>query len=213
MTRTRFLPGLSAALAITLAACGGDTTGTGDPLTQAEAEELAAALAEGGFVGFGAQPAAPMGAPGAEAATITVTLNESYPCNDDGGTGTVSIAGTMSADVNETTGAGSFTFNYTLTPNGCQVTTASSLVFTLDGDPNFKVDGDFDWTETSAHGTLHYKGNFAWTSSDGREGTCGVDLTSNYTFNFSGTGTSSASAAVSGSICGVSVDRTVTYTE
>lgn len=210
MSRKRNVFGLSAALALGLAACGGDTTGTGDPLTQAEAEELAASLAEGGFVGF-AQPAAPMGAPGAEAATITITLDDSYPCNEAGGTGTAAIQGTMSADVNEQTGLGSFSFNYTLTPNGCTIATTGDKVFTLDGDPNLKVDGDFDWSETSAHGTLHYKGGFAWESSDGRSGTCGVDLTSNYEFTFSGTGASSASATLSGSVCGVEVNRTVTY--
>ena len=212
MSSKRFLSGLSAALAIGLAACGGDTTGTGDPLTESEAADLAAALAEGGFVGFGAQGAAPMGAPGAEAATITVTLNETHPCNDAGGTGTVTIAGTQSADVNQTTGAGSFTFNYTLTPHGCTIETSGDKVFTIDGDPNLKVGGEFDFTETSASGTLNYEGKFAWDASDGRAGACGVDLTSNYEFTFSGTGASSASVTVSGSVCGVSVNRTVTYT-
>jgi hypothetical protein len=208
MSWKRFLSGLSAALAVSLAACGGDTTGTGDPLSEAEATELAEALVEGGFVGF-AQQAAPMGAPGAEAATITVTLNETYPCNDAGGTGTVTMAGSVSVNVNEETGVGAFEFNYTMAPHGCTVPTSGVLVFTVDGDPNIRITGDFDWTETSASGSLNYGGGFAWDASDGRSGTCGVDLTANYNFTWSST-SSSGSATMSGSVCGVTVNRTLT---
>lgn len=211
MPRTRSLFGLSAALAFGLTACGGDTTGTGDQLTEAEAAELAEAIAEGGFVGFGGTGSPAMGAPRQNLANVTVTLNDTYPCDEDGGTGTVSVAGSVTANVNDNTGAGTFSFNYTIVPHGCQVTTSSGKVFTLDGDPNLKVTGDFTWSETNAQGTLNYDGNFAWQASDGRSGTCGVDLTSNYDFTFSGTGASSASATISGSVCGVSVSRTFTY--
>lgn len=211
MSRSRVLSGLTVALALGLAACGGDTTSSGDPLSEAEAAELAEAIAEGGFAGFGTFGAPAMRAPGETAANVTITLNDTYPCNDEGGTGTVTIAGSMSVNVNDQTGAGTFGFDYTLTPHGCQVITASDLVFTLDGDPNLQVDGEFSFSETGAEGTLNYNGGFAWEASDGRAGSCGVDLTANYDFNFSTTGTSSASATLTGTVCGVTVNRTFSY--
>lgn len=209
MSRIRVMSGLFAAAAVGLAACGGDTTSTGDPLTEAEAAELASSLVEGGFVGFGGA-AAPARAPGEALANVTVTLNDTYPCDEDGGTGTgtVTVAGSMTINVNDQTGAGTFGFNYTVAPHGCQVTTTGGKVFTLDGDPNIKVTGDFTWSETSAEGTLNYNGKFAWESSDGRSGACGVDLDATYDFAFSGTG-SSGSATLTGTVCGVSVNRTV----
>ncbi|MBI2071872.1 MAG: hypothetical protein HYT81_02340 [Gemmatimonadetes bacterium] len=202
------LSGLSVALALGLAACGGDFTSSGDSLTESEAAELAEELAEGGFVGFGGQAAAPMGAPGEAAARVTIILSDTYPCDEGGGTGTVAVAGSMTADINETTGTGTFEFNYTIAPHGCQVTTSGGKVFTLDGDPNLGVAGNFTWSQTSAEGTLTYDGRFKWEASDGRAGACGVDLTANYDFNFSSTG-SSGSATVSGTVCGVTVNRTV----
>src|SRR5574341_79457 len=211
MSRVRFLSGLSAALALGLAACGGDTTSTGDPLTEAEAAELAEALGES-FVGFGTYGgAAAMGAPGEAAATITITLNETQPCEPQA-SATVTVVGSMTVNVNEQTGAGTFGFNYTLAPHGCQVTTSGGKVFTLNGDPNIQVAGDFNWTQTttqtSAEGQLTYDGQFTWEASDGRAGACGVDLTANYDFNFSSTG-SSGSATLTGSVCGVTVNRTI----
>lgn len=204
MLSMRALSGLAAALALGLAACG-DFTSSGDPLSESEAAELAEEIVEGGFVGFGAQGAAPMGAPGETAARVTVTLNESAPC--DGG-GTVGVNGSMTADVNQTTGAGTFEFNYAIAPSGCQVTTSGGKTFTLTGDPNITVQGNFNWTETHAEGSLTYDGKFKWTSSDGRSGACGVNLEASYEFNWGTTG-SSGSASLSGSVCGVTVNRTV----
>ena len=205
MSRMRSLSGLAAALALGLAACG-DFTSSGDPLSESEAAALAEALAEGGFAGFGAQGAAPMGAPSEAAARVTVTLNDTAPCDDAGGT--VAVAGSMTVDINQTTNVGTFEFNYTIAPHGCQVTTEGGKVFTLDGDPNLTVTGNFDWSETSADGSLTYDGKFKWEASDGRAGACGVNLTATYDFNFGTTG-SSGSATLNGTVCGVTVNRTV----
>jgi hypothetical protein len=146
----------------------------------------------------------------APATNVTITLNDSSPC--DGG-GTVTINGTMSVSANDAGTSGTMSFNYTVAPSGCQVTTSGGKTFTITGDPNMKADGDFTFTEgetsSSFEGSLNYNGKFSWTSSDGRAGSCGVDLTSNYNFSF-GTSGSSGSATLSGSVCGVSVNRTVT---
>lgn len=208
MSRVRILFGLSAALAFGLAACS-DFTSSGDPLSETEAAELAEALVAEGFAGFGSFGAAPMGAPGESAERVTITLDDTAPCE---GGGTVTLKGSMTADFNQTTGAGTFEFNYTVAPSGCEVATSGGKVFTITGDPNIKATGDFSWSETSTgssfEGSLTYEGKFKWESSDGRAGACGVDLKANYDFNISGTG-SSGSATLSGSVCGVTVNRTV----
>ncbi len=213
MSRVRLLSGLCAVAALGLTGCGGNFTASGDPLSDSEAADLASALAEGGFAGFGTfGAAAPSRAPREAATSITVAIDEAPPC--DGG-GTTAIKGSMTADVNQAGTGGTFKFNYTVAPNGCKVTTSGGKTFTLTGDPNLKVQGDFTFSDTgtasSFQGSLTYDGKFNWTSSDGRAGACGVDLTANYNFSFNTSG-SSGSATLTGTVCGVTVNRQVTVT-
>jgi hypothetical protein len=209
----RVLFGLAPVLALGLAACGSGFTSSGDPLTESEAADLAQGLANGGFAGFGSF-AAPAGAPGAAATNVTISLNNSAPC--DGG-GTVAFNGSMTANVNQAATSGTFGFNYTVVPTACQITTSNSKTFTLTGDPNLKAQGDFTFTAGSStetfQGSLSYNGKFDWTSSDARAGVCGVDLAANYDFSFSTTGGApTGTATLSGTVCGVTVNRSVSVT-
>lgn len=209
----RVLFGLAPVLALGLAACGGGFTSSGDALTESEAADLAEALAQGGFAGFaGIGAAAPSRAPGVAATTITQTLSETVPCE---GGGNVSINGSVTGNINQTGSGGTISFNYTAAPSGCAVSTSGGKTFTISGDPNIKAQGDFTFsisgTSETFQGSLNYDGKFSWTSSDGRAGACGVDLTANYDFSFSGTGTT-GTAALTGTVCGVSVNRSVSVT-
>jgi len=209
MSRVRMLAGLSAGLALGLAACS-DFTSSGDVLTDAEAAEMAEALVEGTFAGFGNFEAAPSGAPGQTDARITDTFSHSAPCE---GGGTVALNGSLAYNVNQADSSVTIEFDYTVAPSGCQVTSAGGTTFTLTGDPNLRVNGDFSFDASATGGTfegsLNYGGKFTWEASDGRAGACGVDLTANYEFTW-GTTTTSGSASVTGSVCGVTVSRTVT---
>ncbi len=196
---------LAPVLALGLAACGGGFTASGDVPSADEVNDLAQALAQGGFAGFGSVAGAPSRAP---AVSGTSTIDYTGPCN---GGGTVKLAGSMTANVNQTTNSGTIDFNYTFAPSGCQVTTAGGKTFTITSDPNLKVDGNFSFssgTTSTFQGSLGYNGKFNWTSSDGRAGACGVDLTANYDFSFSST-SSTGSATLSGTVCGVTVTKTV----
>lgn len=209
MSRVRVLSGLSAAVAIGLTACS-DFTSSGDPLSEGEATELAEVLVGQGFAGFsGFGAAAPMGAPANTDAKVTISIDDSGPCE---GGGTVALAGSMTVEANDAGTSGTLTFNYTVAPAGCEVTTTGGQVFTLTGDPNIKATGDFTFSGTDTggafEGSLNYDGKFAWESSDGRSGACGVNLKAEYNFSFSGTG-SSGSATLTGSVCGVTVNRTI----
>lgn len=193
---------------VALAACGSDFTSSGDPLTEAEAGELAEVLVEQGFVGFAGS--GPQQAPGAEAAAVpfTFTINESGSC--DGG-GTVSISGSASGNIDENNGTGNLSYDYTVTPNGCQVTTESQRVFTITGDPNIKVSGDLELTETLFDFTFGYDGKFQWTEGT-RSGACGVDVTATIEMTFSGTTGEliSVTASMQGTVCGYTVNRSLT---
>jgi hypothetical protein len=197
---------------VALSACK-DFTASGDPLTSTEANELAEELMGQGFPGLGGIGAAPPAAPSAEAAPaapaerITITINDSNPCE---GGGTVALAGTLTADVNQQAQTGKLEYRFTLTPAACVFTTRSNKTFTITGDPNLKSEGNLDWTSTGFQGTFTYKGKFQWTASDGRAGACGVDLEANINVMTGTSGT--ASASLKGSVCGATVDQNVSLT-
>lgn len=188
-----------------MAACG-DAGSTGDPLSDAEVQELAAELVAASFTSGSFSRSGPLRAPAVE---ITLTINETNACE---GGGTVTVNGTFKASVNDQTGSGTFTLDYTSTPNGCVINTSSGKVFTVTGDPNIKVNGTFDVTQTTSGGTvkgdLTHNGKFKWTSNDGRAGGCGIALKVTYNFTTSDTSTS-GSATMSGTACGTSINRTV----
>lgn len=207
----RVLSALAPVLALGLAACGGGFTASGDPLVESEVQDLAAALAEGGFAGFGGFAGAPSRAPSMADANVTVALNDTIPCE---GNGNVVVAGHLSVSGNQTGTSGTFGFDYTVAHHGCQITTTNGKTFTINGDPNLKAQGDFTFTSgtntETFQGSLSYDGKFNWTSSDGRAGACGVDLAANYDFTFSTTTT--GTATLTGSVCGVSVNRSLSVT-
>jgi hypothetical protein len=199
----RLLPLLALA---TLAVACKDSTSSGDPLTQLEAEQLAAVLVEEGFVGFEA-PSAASGA-GAAVIPITITINDVGPC--DGG-GTVALSGTLTADIDPVSESGTLSYNYTMTPNSCEVTTESQQVFWVSGDPNLSVTGTFGWAATGFDGTLTYDGGFSFVADDGREGACAFDIDAAYDVTLDpNTGeATAASASMSGSVCGFTIDRSI----
>jgi len=210
MSRMRFLSGLSAALALGLAACS-DFTFSGDPLDSTDATELAEVLVGEGFAGFSEVAAAPMGSAGATGeagARITEKRSIAFTGNCEGG-GTVVLAGSISVDLDSDTGVGTIGFDYTIAPAGCIVTTESRKTFTITGDPNLKVSGDFTGSQTGFDGELTYDGKFTWKEST-REGACGVNVKVTFDFNLSGGTLTTGSASMSGEVCGVSITRDIT---
>ena len=203
--------GLAPVLVLGLVACGGGFTSSGDPLSGTEANDLAAALVEGGAAGLGGfGAAAPSRAPGAVATTISQAIHDTIPCTG----GDLALDGNASVTGSQGSSTITVGFDYTVAHHGCQLP-AGGKTFTINGDPNIKAQGDFTLTSgttsSSFNGSLSYGGKFDWTSSDSRAGVCGVDLTANYDFTFGGT-TTTGSATLTGSVCGVSVNRQITVT-
>lgn len=199
-----------AAAAVIAAGCG-DALSTGDPLSEADAEELAAAMIEQGTADFGGgefyrtNPDLPPGLSLAPQVEVIREINQTNSCE---GSGSVALAGKFTAS-SEDGSAGTISFDYTVTPANCRFTTESEKQYTVSGDPNLKVSGSFDFNQTSIKGALNYDGRFAWESAEGMAGSCKFDISAEYTFT-TGDTSFNGTVVVSGSVCGHTVNRTET---
>ena len=196
--------GAVACAAVVAMGCGNGTGPTGDLLSDAEVEALAGALmgtalGEGlGDLG-GAQSQHSEHVVNAEPVTFNFSINETGSC--PGGSGTVQITGSLSGTIDDQTGEGTLALDFTQTMNACVFETAAGL-FTVSGDPNIRMSGDMSWNAEGPTGesTFGYKGGFAWSDSEGRSGTCGIDVSIAW---------SATSASFSGKICGNSYSGSV----
>ena len=195
---------LAAGLALAVAACGDDPTGTnsGDQLTTLEVQALFRALGSSfdsiGVTGANAQrvSATQMIASGASAAVpIDESFNITVPCES----GNIQVVGSMTGNIDEQTFASTITMEFTWSLNGCLVPTETTT-FTVDGDPeiNFSAELTFSETEFGMSGTE--TGGFSFTSSDDRTGSCAVDVTFSTSLNMS---TGADTTTITGTICGL----------
>lgn len=184
-----------------IAACGDGPTNSGDTLTQQQAEELAGVVIEYGFAGFGGVANAAQG--GGAMQSISYDVDDSGPCPDGG---TVALKGSINIDVSANQTDATLGYDYTITHNSCKATGENGTVFTLSGDPNVKATGTMNFhQDTGIDGSLNYDGGVSWMA-EGMSGTCAMDLSANFDFSAAGTG----SATVSGNVCGISINRSVT---
>lgn len=201
---------LTLASAAVIAAGCSDAASSGDPLSQADTEELAAAIIEQGTADFSGafhrtNPDLPPGLSLAPQVEITRTISQTNSCE---GSGTVALAGKFTASSDDGT-TGTIAFDYTVTPANCRFTTESAKQYTVSGDPNLKVSGGFDFTQTSIEGALNYDGKFKWESADGMAGACKFDISAEYDFS-TGDTSFNGTVVVTGSVCGHTINRTET---
>lgn len=193
--------GLVVGITFVLAACGGDPTGTnsGDPLTNTEAlaifEALGATFGSISVGGAPPQPGSTTGAAPAAAGPIDESFEISVPCES----GTIQMSGSMSGTVDEQTLATNLTMDITWVPNACAITTGTTT-FTISGDPEIRFQGDWALADNlfSLSGTE--TGGFSFTSSDGRVGSCAIDIAFSSSVNLS---TTTEESTISGTICGL----------
>jgi hypothetical protein len=212
MRRSFRISPVVAALALAAAACGdGPTQTTGDPLAEAEVQELAAEIFAdlGGFFtgNFAARETAilPAGLSLSSMAPVPVslTIDESGPC---GGDGTASVNGSIEGTVDDETGAGNLELDITQSFSNC-VIAGSAHTYTISGEPNIRLTGTFESDgESSLSMSFTLEGGFAFSVEDGRAGTCGIDVTAEMTVN----GTTLSSTA-NGTICGVTVNSEIIF--
>jgi hypothetical protein len=213
MFRSFRLPAAFAALALLTAACGdGPTSTSGDPLSEAEVQEIAGDIFEG--VGemisgsFSPQRSAllPAGLHLNIAAPVPfdISIDESGPC---GGEGTASVTGSIQGSVDDETGAGNLEFDVTQNATNCVIVGATHS-YTVSGEPNLHLTGSFESDGETFGGSFSLVGGLAFTVDDGRGGTCGIDVT--LTVNATQT---SFSGTYSGTMCGVTFNNEVAFGE
>ena len=184
------LIGLTTALTLTVVACGDDPTGVtaGDELTSSEVTAVLAALSSAfASVGAGAQ-AGPAQAP----ISVSETFDVSVPCES----GTLDVSGSISGTVDDVTFDTDLTTTVRWDPNACVVSDGTNT-FTVDGAPYIDLALDLTSTQDLVTVSGTQSGGFSFTSSDGRSGSCSIDVT----FSIVTTATS-VDATVTGTICG-----------
>jgi hypothetical protein len=183
-----------------LAACGGDDdplgVNSGDPLTAAEIQAVFLAISESfNEMNSGASAAGPARAPVA----FSQSLSGSATCPEGG-----SMAGNGSASgtVDDETFVIDLTYQLRLSPAACAVPTETAII-TLDAAPYVQLDMDFLLTETLIDISGTQSGGIAFTSSDGRSGSCAFDIAFSVDADLEG---GSGTSSVSGTVCGVSAE-------
>lgn len=183
-------------LAALLTACGGDDGGptgpaaTGDPLTAAEASELGIIVLTLGFQALGGASGSFGVVDGIGVASDQIDQEFELldiPCHLGG---SININGRVQGTVDQS--GDSYDLNYTANSryNACAIA-ASGQTFQFNSPDGVSLNARFRAQNGAPVGTqtLAYAGSFAWSASDGRSGTCQVDLDMAWSLqsvNFSG---------------------------
>lgn len=197
---------------LALTACESSTEPDGDRMTQDEANALVQGLYGGSLLAYGgillqADPdmltVVPPGTP--------LPLEGTAPC-DQGGQAAFSGSATISID--EARGSIEVELSGTLTPSGCTFT-GDGATFVLESNPGLAQTGsvilvleDFSFSIN-----ITSSGSFNWTSGT-RSGSCDLDntITSEISMVDSALSGAIPTATITGSVCGLSVNRDIELT-
>jgi hypothetical protein len=190
---------LSAALLLVLAttaACERSTTGARDQ-SPAESPQLA----EFGDGLYASPDVAGTASFDLNAGAGTFERTHSCPAG-----GSVTVSGSVERTIDRATLTGTLAVNAKRVENACAVQQRNGVTVTITGQPHtvMTVTQSFNKGVPGVR-TQTQKGAFAWTRSNGRSGTCTIDLTS--TFD-----PATRTATIKGTFCGRSVDDTRTRT-
>ncbi|MFL5539924.1 MAG: hypothetical protein ACJ8J0_13070 [Longimicrobiaceae bacterium] len=207
MYRKLLLPG-ALAVAVVLAACDKGTTGPDS--SQLSSEDVRALAGEtgdpdGAFMdGFGGPSFNKTVASGPQfASTVTTTFTRTRTCPQGG---SVKLEGTHTVTADPATHSGSSTFSATRTESACAFARNGHTI-TINGNPNTQLTSNQSWTNgVPGVRTATRKGSFTWSRSDGKSGTCNVDVTATWD-------PATHTLHVSGTFCNQTVDVTRTWSQ
>jgi hypothetical protein len=195
------------ALVVLFAACDESATdATGDSLSRAEAFAIASAVAEvsadASDRGIEEGSASAGLTVAAEPKTISFDHTSSHPCPTAGRI-TVGLEAVLVWD--RETNAAELDANGSLTHDACAFP-HEGLTLTVTGNPSLTVTSHAATSggRPSEPWTSEAGGTFSWSASDGRSGTCGIDVGTVTDFD-------ARSRTVQGEVCGHSVDQTITW--
>ena len=183
--------GLTTALALTVVACGDDLTG-GTPDDELTSSEVAAVLAAFGSA-FESAASGAQAAPAQVVESVNETFDVSVPCES----GNLVVSGSITGSADVETFISDLTTTVSWDPNACVVGQGTNT-FTLDGAPSVELVLHLTSTQVALTLTGTETGGFSYTSSDGRSGTCALDVT----FSIATTPTG-VERIVTGTICGL----------
>jgi hypothetical protein len=206
MNRKLLLPGVLAAM-LALGACDQGVTGpAGSDLNDDDVRALAAQTGEqdGAFLdGFAAPSFDRLTAGPSFSTTVTTTFTRTRACPQGGN---VTLAGTSTQTSDPATHSGSNVFSATRTENACAFSTDRGTI-TINGNPNTQLSSTQCWSNgVRGVRTATKVGSFTWTRSNGRSGTCNVNVTATWT-------PATQTLHVVGTICNRTVDVTRTWTQ
>jgi hypothetical protein len=193
--------GLTTALALAVVACGDDPTGddpdvdSGSELTSTEVAAVLAAFNAAFESAVSGASAAPAQVPEEVDETFD---NVSVPCES----GNLVVSGSITGIADVETLVSDLTTTVSWDPNACVVGQGTNT-FTVDGAPGVELVLHVTSTAQLAALTISgtETGGFSYTSSDGRSGTCGLDVT----FSVA-TADTGVVRTVTGTICGLAAD-------
>lgn len=203
-SRLLAIPVLAASV-FALAACGDDdspTGNSGDAVSAAEAQFLVAAF----FEALDAIDIPPLETAG-PAGPAQTPYGELYDdeisgTNECFGGGFSTIQGLITGDVDEETGDADIDVNATVDFTTCIVPASETVAYTLDGAPDIDVIADIVIAGQLVSIDIDFDGAVDFLTSDGRTGTCALDLTVSASADEAG-----VSESASGSVCGVSANQ------
>lgn len=193
---------LGMGLALVVACSNSDDPGapSGQDLTRAEAS-LLAGLFTGEALGV-AEGQTPPGAAavGAEAVPFSFEIAMTVPCPLGG---EVAFSGSMEGEYDADAESFALTYNASQVHSGCAVD-SEGLTLTITGNPGIQLASDLSVVGNPPQGSqsLSLTGGFDWSASDGRSGTCTIEVTAAMDLG-------AKSGSASGSVCGHSVDASV----
>ena len=192
---------LLAGTALLASACN-DMTGPNHTLTDAEAtylaEQMAAASLDGVSQSMAGSPGlspAIAGAPGAVDSLGKITWERSFTMTRDcRAGGTLTTSGSNKGTINLDTRTGTIEVTHTLSMVNC-AQTHDTVTITVNTNPDITMNGTVNIEGgRRSSGSFTKQGTFLWQTSDGRSGSCQVNLT--ITWNADGTHT------MTGTVCG-----------
>ncbi len=200
MRRIRLAAMVVATLA--LAACK-DATSPTSQMKSDEAQSLAVMMAAGADAYASAVPVADvvtLGTARAANQPVSITYTVSRPCPKGG---TVAPSATITGTVDPVLHSATLDLTGSETRTDCAYQLQTNTI-TVNGTLNVTAHVNIVASLPSGEQTFTEKGSFNWTSSDGRSGTCTVDLSASAVFGTTLTRT------VHAQFCGRTVDFTGT---
>lgn len=181
--------------------CGGDspTGNSGDALNPLEVQFLV--FAYFGVLQLIDVPLLDAG-PAAVSGPARTPYAELYDDLIDGtaecsGGGIITIDGLITGEVDEQSGTADLAANATADFDAC-VVPGETVTLTLNGAPDIDISADMDVTQQALSITIDSDGAVAFSTSDGRSGTCAIDLR----VAASASEVAGVSEVVTGSACG-----------